>query len=114
MTFYLRADLAFECTAPERDTDENFDSFTDVLMDELCNLEDVDDGIIDPDLTAAIVDRTAAILMGISADTFPDAVRLFLANVRTVLHASGCATQDSAFKPTTQRPTVREADYSSA
>lgn len=32
--------------------------------------------------------------MGIVADTEDDAVRLFLANVRTALHAVGCGTPD--------------------
>lgn len=114
-THYLAADLEFICTAPERDTDENFDAFTDAVADALCDLDELDSGIIDPDMTTIITERSASVLMGITADTFADAVRLFSANVRTALHAAGCGTPDwPVFKPTTQTPRVREADFASA
>lgn len=108
---YLAADLNFVCTDPDRDTDEGFDAFTDAVADEMCELADVDPEIIDPDLTVVITERWTSVLMGITADTFDDAVRLFSANVRTALHATGCGTPDwPIFKPT-QASAVREADF---
>jgi len=115
MRYYLRADIGFACVDPERDTEDGFDAFTDVVMDELGDLEEVDPGLIDPDLTATLTERSATVLMGVEADSHNDAVRLFLANVRTALHAAGCGTPNRpGFKPTTQRPTVREAEHTGA
>lgn len=114
-THYLAADLNFVCTDPDQDTDEGFDAFTDAVADELCNLAEVDKGIIDPDLTVVLTERWVSVLMGIEADTFDDAIRLFSANVRAALHAAGCGTPDwPVFKPTTQAPPVREADFADA
>lgn len=114
-THYLMADLSFACTEPDQDTDDAFDAFTDAVADELYNLADVDDGIIDPDLTVCVTERTASILMGIEASSDLDAVRLFSANLRAALHAAGCRTADwPVFKPTTQTPPVREAEYTDA
>lgn len=115
MTFYLKADLTFVCTDLSRDTDDGFDAFTDAVADSLCDLAEVDDGIIDPDMTVRVADRWASVLMGIVADTESDAGRLFLANVRTALHAAGCGTPDwPVFEPTTQVPAVRKADFANA
>lgn len=112
---YLAADLEFVCADPERDTNEGFDGFTDALTEELLELADVDPGIIDPDLTVRITERWASVLMGVEADSQADAMRLFSANVRTALHAAGCGTPDwPVFKPTTQAPPVREADFADA
>lgn len=114
-THYLAADLNFICTDPGRDTDENFDAFTDAVADELLALAEVDPGIIDPDLTTVITERWVSVLIGITADTFDDAVRLFSANVRSALHATGCGTPDwPMFKPTTPTPRVRGADFAGA
>ncbi|WP_030166407.1 hypothetical protein [Spirillospora albida] len=115
MTFYLRADLTFVCVDTARDTDEEFDAFTDAVTDALYDLAEVDEGIIDPDITASIAERRADIFMGITADTRADASRLFLANVRAALHAAGCGTPGwPIYKPTTQVPQVRQADFAGA
>ncbi|SNT51837.1 hypothetical protein SAMN05443665_103834 [Actinomadura meyerae] len=112
MTFYLRADLTFVCVDPTRDTDDDFDTFTDAVTDALYDLADVDEGIIDPDITVKITERWAGILMGITADTEADAVRLFSANVRAALHAAGCGTPDwPIFRPTNPVPEVQPADF---
>jgi hypothetical protein len=103
LTYYLKADLTFECTDPSRDTDDGFDEFTNAVEAALADLCDVDDGIIDPDMTVTITERWASILIGIEADTASDAARLFSANLRTALHAAGCGTPDwPTFRATTQ------------
>ena len=116
MTHYLVMDMRFVCTGPD-DSDEAFDAFTDRIMDELVKLEAFQDtGIIDPDLTASLVERRASVLLGIEASTRQDATRLFLANVRCALHAAECNTADwphyepaeGGFDP------VRQADFADA
>lgn len=105
-THYLTADFQFE--SDPKATDQQFEEFLGRVMDELCELEDVDSGITEPDLTASLRDRMISVNMGIEADTRPDAARLYLANVRTALHAAGCGTPDwPTFEPVTQRPDVR-------
>ncbi|URN01243.1 hypothetical protein LUW76_46970 [Actinomadura madurae] len=112
---YLAVDLRFVCEDPAEDTDENFDAFTDAVMDALTELEDVDSGIVDPDITARITERTLSVLMGIDADTERDAVRLFSANVRTALHAAECTTADwPVFKQANTAPKVAPVDFSRA
>ena len=92
-THYLVMDLQFKSTGKAgTDTDENFDAFTDQVLDALADLEKVDPGLGDPDITATIADREMSISMGIEADTLADALRIFSANVRTVLHVAGCRT----------------------
>lgn len=104
---YLTANFAFD-SEPEA-TDDQFEEFLDRVMDELLNLEEVDPGIIDPDMTASLAERTIAVNMGVEADTTGDAARLYLANVRTALHAAGCGTPDwPTFEPVTKRPEVRQ------
>ncbi|REF00368.1 hypothetical protein [Thermomonospora umbrina] len=108
MTHYLAADLTFVPADPARDTDDEFDAFTDTIADELLELADVDPGIIDPDVTVRISDRWASVLMGIEADSEDDAFRLFSANLRAVLHAAGAGTAAwPVFKPSTKVPEVR-------
>lgn len=99
---YLHMGMGFAAVPEDNDTDEGFDAFTDKVMDELMNLQDVDDGIIDPDVTVRITDRYLEVSMGIEADSCRDASRLFSANVRTALHAAECFTPDW--------PTYRPAD----
>ena len=92
-THYLVMDMEFRCTGKSgTDTDENFDAFTDRVLEALTDLERVDPGLADPDITATIADRAMSISMRVEADTFPDALRIFSANVRTALHAAGCRT----------------------
>ncbi|WP_207945088.1 hypothetical protein [Actinomadura rubrisoli] len=111
MTFYLTADLTFVCVDPARDTDDEFDAFTDAVTDALDDLAEVDDRIIDPGITVNITRRWAGVLMGVTANTQADAIRLFLANVRAALHAAGRGTPGwPIYKPTTQVPQVREAE----
>ncbi|MCO5971727.1 hypothetical protein [Actinoallomurus soli] len=90
---HLGVDLSF-APASGPDRDEDFDAFVEAVMDALCDLEKVDSGLVDPDITAAIADRSISVVMGVEADTFRDAVRLFSANVRTALHAAECATPE--------------------
>jgi hypothetical protein len=111
MRFYLTADMEFACTDPARDTDGNFEAFLDAVLEALADLEDVDDGITAADLGATITRRRAVIDMGIDADSLNDAIRLFLANTRTALHAAGCGTPNwPTYKPLVQTPAVREMD----
>jgi hypothetical protein len=64
---------------------------------------------------AAITRRRASVDMGIEADSLNDAIRLFLANMRTALHAAGCGTPNwPVYRPTTQTPNVREVDHADA
>ena len=101
MVFYLTADMEFRCTDPARDTDGNFEAFLDAVMESLADLEDVDKGITGGDVTATITRRRAAIDMSIEADSLKDAMRLFMANARTALHAAGCGTPNwPVYKPT--------------
>jgi hypothetical protein len=115
MTFYLTADMEFSCTDPARDTDGNFEAFLDAVMEALADLEDVDKGISGADLTATITRRRAGIDMCIEADSLNDAIRLFLANTRTALHAAGCGTPNwPVYKPLTPTPAVRQVDHAGA
>jgi hypothetical protein len=100
-THYLVMDLAFVFTGEAgTDTDEEFDAFTDQALEALVGLERVDPGLTDPDITAAIANREMAISMCVAADTLNDAIRIFSANVRTVLHVAGCNTGGwPIFKP---------------
>ncbi len=104
MTFYLHADLTFVCVDPTRDTDDEFDTFTDAVTDALYDLAEVDDGIIDPDITVKITDRWASIHMGITADTEADAVRSF-----PPTSAPHCTPPGAA--PRTGRSTSRPPRY---
>jgi hypothetical protein len=109
MKFYLTADMEFACTDTARDTEGNFEAFLDALMEALADLEDVDDGIGDADLTATITRRRASVDMSIDADSLNDAVRLYLANTRTALHAAGCGTANwPTYKPLSPTPAVSE------
>lgn len=90
-THYFESLMSFECDG-EDDSDESFDEFTDRIMDALCDLEDVDHGIVDPDMSASITNREVRVLMGVDADTRSDAIRIYAANIRTALHAAGCGT----------------------
>jgi hypothetical protein len=113
--FYLTAAMEFACTDPVRDTDGNFEAFLDAVMEALADLEDIDDGIIGADLTATITRRRASVDMGIEADSLNDAIRLFLANTRTALHAEGRGTPNwPVYRPTTQTPRVSEVDHADA
>ena len=92
-THYLVMDLAFTYTGKAgTDTDEQFDAFTDLVLEALADLENVDPGLAEPDITATIADHEMSISMRIEADTLPDALRIFSANVRTALHVAGCRT----------------------
>lgn len=115
-THNLVVDLDFVCTDPARNTDEAFDAFSDAVMDALCDLENVDSGVIDPDITANITERHMAVMMGVEADTLRDAIRLFSANVRTALHVAGCSTPDwPDFRPAAGKlPNAREVDFAGA
>jgi predicted RNase H-like HicB family nuclease/enamine deaminase RidA (YjgF/YER057c/UK114 family) len=103
-TQVLATDLTFVCAEPGRDTDENFHAFTNAVGESMHDLAQIEDsGVIEPQLGVSIAERAASIRMGVTADTVGDAVRLFLANVRTVLHAAGCGTSDwPMFEPTAQ------------
>ncbi len=104
---YLVMDLGFTYVGkPGDDTDEEFDAFTEHVLAALCDLEKVDRGLFDPDITATIARREMAIMMCIEADTFPDAMRIFSANVRTALHVAGCGT--AGWGPPVFRPEGKE------
>jgi hypothetical protein len=116
-THYLVMDLGFSHTGKAgTDTDDEFDAFTDRTLDALTELERVDSGLTDPDITAAIASRQMSISMRVEADTRPDAVRIFSANVRTALHMVGCHTSGwPVFKPEGDGlPPVRQVDLAEA
>jgi hypothetical protein len=114
-THYLAIDLRFVCTTPD-DSDEAFDGFSDRVLDELVKLEMVDTGIVGPDITASLTDRSMSILLGITATTLEDARRLFMANVRCALHAAECGTADwPSYEPADDDfPPIRKADFADA
>ena len=92
-THYLVMDLQFKFTGKAgTGADEKFDAFTDRVLEALADLERVDPGLADPDITAGIADHEMSISMRIEADTLADALRIFPANVRTALHVAGCQT----------------------
>jgi hypothetical protein len=110
---YLVMDLEFRYAGkPGGDTDEGFDAFTDRVLDALCDLEKADGGLSDPDITTVISRREIAITMRVDADTLPDALRIFSANVRTALHVAGCATRGwPVFRPEGEGlPPARKVD----
>jgi len=114
MRFYLTADMEFVCADAARDTDGNFEAFLDAVMDDLVDLEDVDEGITGADLTATITRRRASVDMAIDADTFNDAIRLYLANTRTALHAAGCGTPNwPVYKRLSNTPAVSQVEPAS-
>jgi hypothetical protein len=94
------------------DSDELFDAFTDQVLAALTDLERVDSGLTDPDITAAISRRQMAITMRVEADTYADALRIFSANVRTALHVAGCGTPNwPPFRPEGEElPPARKLD----
>lgn len=111
---YLQVDLDFVCGG-SGDSDEAFDAFTDRVMDALCDLAEADSDIVDPDTSARLTDRSMSIVMGVEADSFRDALRLFSANVRTALHAAECHTPGwPSFKPATDRLQAHKADFADA
>lgn len=117
-THYLVMDLTFRYTGNAgTDTDEEFDAFTDRTLEALGELERIDPGLTDPDITAALARRQMSISMGIEADTQADAVRIFSANVRTALHMIGCYTGGwPVFRPADgdTLPPVRRVDLAGA
>lgn len=119
-THHLAMDLGFTFTGTTgADTDDEFDAFTDRVLDALADLERVDAGVTDPDITAAIANREMTITMGVEADTPADAMRIFAANVRTALHVAGCRTagfeRTVAFKPQGEKlPPARKVDFADA
>ena len=98
------------------DSDDQFDAFTDRVLTALADLERVDSGLTDPDITAVIAKREMAITMRVEADTYPDALRIFSANVRTALHVAGCGTPNwPTFRPEGEElPPARKLDLQDA
>jgi len=113
MTHTLIVDLSFVAASEAQDTDEAFEAFADRVYTALLDLEKVDSGICDPDITASLVERKMSIMMGVEASTHADAVRLFMANVRTALHAAECNTANwPHYKTVTDDiPPIRRADF---
>jgi hypothetical protein len=87
-TYYMTMDMVFFGVPPDNNTD-HFDVFTDRFMDALCDLEDVNPDVTDPDITASLSSLTISVCMGVKADTQRDAERLFTFNVRTALDVAG-------------------------
>lgn len=112
MIHTLVIDLHFVCI-DDADSDQAFEAFADRVFNELVKLQEVDPGIIDPDLTAQISKRMISLMVGIDASTLRDATRLFLDNVRCALHAADCVTAEwpSYELADEDFPPVREADY---
>lgn len=96
---YVHSGIVF--AADQAVTDDEFDAFLDEVTDQLYDLADKDGGLIDSTMTGSLATRTASIMMGVEADSWQDAARLFSANVRAALHAAECATPGwPTFKPT--------------
>lgn len=113
MTYYLQTRLTFTCDNSEMNTDDAFDAFVDAVQEQLDIIEGLDEGFIDPDLTVGIRDRWIEFLIGIKASSLDDAIRIFLPNLRSALHAAGCGTAGwPTFKPTTETPEVHKAEVS--
>jgi hypothetical protein len=115
MTHYLRMDAGFVCTDQD-DSDDAFDAFTDRVFDELVKLQGLEVGIVEPDLTASLVERRIHFLMGIEAATQVDAIKLFLANVQCALHAAECGTKGFPRYELTQgeQPSTRRVELADA
>jgi hypothetical protein len=98
------------------DSDDLFDAFTDQVLAALTDLEKVDSGLTDPDITATLSRREISITMRVQADTFADALRIFSANVRTALHVAGCRTANwPTFRPEGgELPAARRLDLQDA
>lgn len=112
--YRMTMDMKFECVPPDSSTDD-FDDFTTRVMDALCDLEEVDTGISDPDITASLTNLALSVYMRVEADSERDAMRLFTANVRTALHAAGCWTANwPMFRPPDELPTPRQVDLAGA
>ena len=111
MLHYLRMDAGFVCSDPD-DSDDAFDAFTDRVLDELLNLQALDVGVVEPDITASLTARRIHFLMGIEASTQQDAIRLFLANVQCALHAAECNTEGfPRYEPAVDtRPAMRRVE----
>lgn len=112
-THYLVMDLGFVVTGKAgTDTDADFDAFTDRVLEALTDLEHVDRGLTDPDVTVAISKLEMSLSMCVEADSLNDAIRIFSANVRTALHVAGCNTGGwPGFKPEHDRlPPAREVN----
>ncbi|KOX15436.1 hypothetical protein [Nocardiopsis sp. NRRL B-16309] len=103
---YLTADLVFQTAE-----DDDFDAFADRILDTLLDLEEQDDGIVDPDSAGNLTKRSLTISMGVKASTVQDAERIFIANVRTALLAAECETSLLGRYP---KPTVRQVDAACA
>lgn len=95
-------------------TDEEFDQFTDRVLAALVDLEDVDSGLSDPDITATLAKREMSINMLVEADSEADALRIFSANVRTALHVAGCGTPNWPTFRAEGLPPARSVDLQDA
>ncbi|WP_157382835.1 hypothetical protein [Nonomuraea coxensis] len=115
MIHYLRMDAKFSSDDPA-DSEDAFDVFTDRVFDELLNLQALDVGIVEPDLTVNLAARRISFLMGIEASTQDDAIKLFLANVRCALHAAECNTGGfPRYEPTLDaKPSIRRVEAADA
>lgn len=108
---HMMMEMTFTCEPPDHSVDE-FDGLTTRVMDALCDLEEVDSGILDADIMATLAELKLSVYMGIEADSSRDAERLFSANVRTALHAAGCWTE--GWEPPADLPTPRAVDLADA
>jgi hypothetical protein len=116
-THYLVMDLGFVFAGEAgTDSDDAFDAFTDRVLEALTDLERIDPGLTDPDITVLIAAREMALNMCVEADSLKDAIRIFSANVRTALHVAGCHTGGwPVFKPESdQLPPAREVNLADA
>jgi hypothetical protein len=112
--YRMTMDMKFVCVPPDNSAD-NFDDFTTRVMDALCDLEEADTGISDPDITASLTNLALSVYMSVEADSERDAMRLFTANVRTALHAAGCWTANwPTFRPQDELPAPRQVDLAGA
>jgi hypothetical protein len=98
------------------DSDDLFDAFTDQVLAAMADLEKVDSGLTDADITATLARREMSITMRVEADTFADALRIYSANVRTALHVAGCRTANwPTFRPEGEElPPARKIDLQDA
>lgn len=83
---HLAVQITFVVSGPS--TDEQFEAFLDEVVSQLDNIGR------EVNLGARLRDRVADFATSMPASDFPSAASVFLADLRTALHAAGCNTPD--------------------
>jgi hypothetical protein len=81
----------------------DLDAHTDLVMDELLNLEECDPNLHDADVSATLTDQQVSITIVALGDTFETAHDIAATAIRTAIHAAGGSTpswEQPVFDPT--------------